>query len=112
VRVLGDPVVYGIGGLITLGTSGWPKVSARVAAVLYGARGLSAGFHGVPEWWLWRWVRRALGQLLARPARSWPLVGKDNFVADQAVAGQILPPRARMCWSRSGAGDRVPGGCA
>jgi hypothetical protein len=59
---------------------------------LCGDRGLPAGFYGVPEWWLWRWVRRALGQLLARPARSWPLVGKDNFVADQAVAGQVLPP--------------------
>lgn len=57
---------------------------AHTTAVLRGDRGLSAGFHGVPEWWLWRWVRRALGLLLASPARSWPLGGKDNLVADRA----------------------------
>src|SRR6185437_43737 len=48
------------------------------------------------EWWLWRGVRRALGQLPARPARSWTLGGKDNFVADQAVAGQVAAAQARV----------------
>jgi hypothetical protein len=40
-----------------------------------------------------------------------PLGGKDNFVADQLSPGRS-PPGTRMCWSRSGVEDRVPGGCA
>jgi hypothetical protein len=63
---------------------------------LRGGRGLSTGFNSMPEWWLWRGVRRALGQLLARPARSWALGGKDNFVADQPA--QIA--FACVIWSR------------
>jgi hypothetical protein len=41
---------------------------ARSTAVLRGDRGLSTGFYGVPEWWLWRGARRALGQLLGMPS--------------------------------------------
>jgi hypothetical protein len=36
-----------------------PEIRA-ISAVLRGDRGLSTGFHGVPEWWLWRGVGRAL----------------------------------------------------
>jgi hypothetical protein len=78
---------------------------------LRGDRGLSTGFHGMPEWWLWRGVRRALGQLLARPARSWPLGGEDNFVADQAVAGQVAAADPDVLVAVR-AEDRVPDGCA
>ena len=42
-RVLGDPVAYGISGLITLGNSGWPKVSARVAADMVDSQAHSLG---------------------------------------------------------------------
>ena len=38
----------------------------------------------------------SLHVLLARPARSWTLGGKDNFVADQAVAGQVAAAQARV----------------
>ena len=72
-----------------------------------GDRGLSTGFYGVPEWWLWRWVRRALGQLLARPARSWTLGGKDNFMADQAVAGQVAAAYPDVLVAVRGRGSRA-----
>ena len=63
------------------------------------------GFHGAPEWWLWRGVLWALGQRLARPARSRTLDGKDNFVAYQAGAGQVTAGRViarQACCRRAG----------
>src|SRR5260370_23741665 len=56
---------------------------------------------------LWRGARRALGQLLARPARSWTLGGKDNFVADQAVAGQVAAAYPDVLVAVRGRGSRA-----
>src|ERR1700761_7443029 len=36
------------------------------------------------------------GSAPCSPARSWTLGGKDNFVADQAVAGQVAAAQARV----------------
>jgi hypothetical protein len=79
---------------------------ARTPAVLRGDRGLSTGSHGAPKWWLWRGVRRALGQL-AGPAPSWTLGGKDNFVADQAVAGQAAAAYPDVLVAVRGRGSRA-----
>ena len=67
------------------------QITARRAADLVGNPSSVGDRAHRSEWWLWRWVARPLGQLLACPAhgRTGP-VGGGTDVGDRGVQG-VLP---------------------